>query len=354
MANYRTIQTRMWREDDWFQDLSVSARLLWLYLITNPSANAAGIYRLPLRTMAFESGIPLEEIKNLLSDFASAKKAYYQQGIVWVVKMRHYQFPNPNAKILKRIELDLKEIPEIPLKTHYIAYYNSSATPDAPSIPTPSPIDTLSIPHPYHMDTLPDGYPYPTDEQNQYQPNQYQPEPEPNQHQPDVDHQDDATEAQSEEQTAAAGAGGGDSDSQPQKPEKISITIPDDIPLPSSRPAPDPNLKLVTSLYEELFGQTLAPAIVTSIKSALQRDGPQRVTAALHETASRRNRGQQITAPWSYTKRILDRWHIDGPPQDLNNHGHQPANTHPQPPDSSIGQRLYTDASGRVRVLPAT
>ena len=32
--------------------LPTDARLLWIYLFTNPSASVSGIYKLPLRTMA--------------------------------------------------------------------------------------------------------------------------------------------------------------------------------------------------------------------------------------------------------------------------------------------------------------
>ena len=48
-AEFRSVQTRMWREDEWFQDLDTDARLLFIYLFTNPSASISGIYRLPRR-----------------------------------------------------------------------------------------------------------------------------------------------------------------------------------------------------------------------------------------------------------------------------------------------------------------
>jgi len=144
----------MWREDEWFQGLAVDARLLWLYLITNPSANAAGIYKLPLRTIAFESGIDLDRVREIMDNFSANEKAHYENGVVWVVKMRKYQFPNPNAKIMRRIELDLEGIPDCRIKSLYLAYYG------------------------YTTDRVSNGYPYSTDEQNQNQ-NQTEQEPEP-------------------------------------------------------------------------------------------------------------------------------------------------------------------------------
>lgn len=126
----------MWREDDWFQELPVDGRLLWIYLFTNPSASAAGIYRLPLRTIAFECGLTPDRTLELLDQFGAANKAHYCDGVVWVVKMRKLQFPGGvNDKIMKRIDSDVALIPDCELKIAYLRYY--------------SPDDTLSIPYPY-------------------------------------------------------------------------------------------------------------------------------------------------------------------------------------------------------------
>lgn len=133
-ADYRSVQTGMWREDEWFQTLELDARLFWMYLFTNPSASVAGIYRLPLRTMAFESGISQERIEQLLDQFAKAHKAYYENGVVWVRKMRDYQLP---GKVSPQLQAHIvKEIAKIPagyLKSEYIKAYGY-------------PSDTVSIP----------------------------------------------------------------------------------------------------------------------------------------------------------------------------------------------------------------
>lgn len=134
-AEYRSVQTRMWREDDWFQSLPTDARLLFIYLFTNPSASIAGIYRLPLRTIEFESGIPAERVKELLAQFSAANKAHYDGGVVWVVKMRENQLPGAtlSPKVRVRLDKDIASIPDCPLKTKYLTHYGY-------------PIDTLSIP----------------------------------------------------------------------------------------------------------------------------------------------------------------------------------------------------------------
>ena len=123
-AEYRSVQTRMWREDDWFQSLPTDARLLFIYLFTNPSASIAGIYRLPLRTIEFESGIPQERVKELLAEFSAANKVHYADNVVWVVKMRENQSPGKMSPLVKiRLDKDVASIPDCPLKTRYLEHY---------------------------------------------------------------------------------------------------------------------------------------------------------------------------------------------------------------------------------------
>jgi len=131
----------MWRADDWFQALPTDARLFWVYLFTNPSASVSGIYKLPLRTMAFESGLTLERITELLTQFAGEKKAFYQDGVIWVRKMRDYQLPGKiSAQLVAHISKEIAKIPDGYLKREYLKAYGYS-------------IDTVSIPRSTDTDT---------------------------------------------------------------------------------------------------------------------------------------------------------------------------------------------------------
>ena len=170
MADYRSVQTRMWREDDWFQELDVEARLFWIYLFTNPSASPAGIYRLPLRTMAFESGVSYETAQELMQRFASDGKAHYEDGVLWVVNMRRLQFPtlvdgSKEWQTAIRIQRDIDTIPDrCTLKARYLAHsgypivnetMENNKIVKRVSIQYPSTEDTPSIPHASPMHTQP-------------------------------------------------------------------------------------------------------------------------------------------------------------------------------------------------------
>lgn len=140
-AEFRSVQTRMWREDEWFQGLDTDARLLFIYLFTNPSASISGIYRLPLRTMAFESGLSVERVIELLAQFSAANKAHYADGTLWVVRMRENQIPGiVSPKVKVRLDKDVAAVPDSPLKTAYLTHYGY------PINGKKYPIDTVSIP----------------------------------------------------------------------------------------------------------------------------------------------------------------------------------------------------------------
>ena len=133
MADFRTIKTAMWREDDWFLDLETDAKLFWIYLFSNPSASVAGIYRLSERTMSHETGLSIERVGQLLAEFAQAGKAYFSNGVLWVVRMREHQ-ETSSIKVQTRIKNDIAGLPkENQVYRMYCARYG---------------IDTVSIPIP--------------------------------------------------------------------------------------------------------------------------------------------------------------------------------------------------------------
>jgi hypothetical protein len=147
-AEYRSVHTEMWRADDWFQTLPTDARLLWIYLFTNPSASVAGIYKLPLRTMANETGLDLSRVTDLLAEFSTAKKAYYQDGIVWVRKMRDYQLPGKTSpQLIAHLNKEIAKIPDGYLKREYLIAYGYSIDTHKKSA------DTVSIPRATETDT---------------------------------------------------------------------------------------------------------------------------------------------------------------------------------------------------------
>ena len=130
MANYRQIHVSLWK-DEWFLDLSPEEKLLFIYLFSNESTSLAGIYKLAIKVICFETGLDIDFVHNALDKFTKQGKVYYENGVVWVVNMRRYH-ETSSSKVQTRIKNDIDEIPDCPLKIAYLENVN-----------------TLSIPYPY-------------------------------------------------------------------------------------------------------------------------------------------------------------------------------------------------------------
>lgn len=129
MAEFRHVHCKTWR-DDWFSELDTDSKLLWLYLITNQATSVSGIYQLPRKFIAFETGLSVKRIDEIMKHFKSAGKIDYDDSVIWICKMREYQAGN-SPKVATRITLDFDSVPNCRVKGIYAQKYG---------------IDTVSIP----------------------------------------------------------------------------------------------------------------------------------------------------------------------------------------------------------------
>lgn len=114
MANYRQIHVHMWDEDEWVLDLKPLERYLFIYLFSNPLTSPSGLYKLPMRTMEFHTGLTFEQIIPMLAKFAADGKAYYESGVVYVsnmLKRNMGNLENPSNKLWGRVKSDIMAIP---------------------------------------------------------------------------------------------------------------------------------------------------------------------------------------------------------------------------------------------------
>jgi hypothetical protein len=127
MANYRQVHVRLWK-DEWFLDLEPEEKLLFIYLFTNESTSLAGIYKIAFKVICFESGLDKDYVQSALDKFKQKGKVYYQDGVVWVLNMRRYH-ETKSSKVQTRIQNDILEIPDIPLKIAYLEHENTLSIP---------------------------------------------------------------------------------------------------------------------------------------------------------------------------------------------------------------------------------
>ncbi len=127
----RMIYTRIWN-DEWFENLLVFEKLLFIYLLTNPHINLIGIFELSDRAIRFETGLTEEQLRKSKSDLKS--RIMFHKGWVIIKNVDKYDMFK-GAKLLKAREIQLKEIPN-EIKAVSKGFR-----------------DTLSIPYRYSMDT---------------------------------------------------------------------------------------------------------------------------------------------------------------------------------------------------------
>ena len=130
MADYRNIHTKIWT-DEWFLDLTPDGKLLWIYLFSNKRACLSGLYDIPMRLIAFETGLDKATIERLLVQFRGGGKAFYEDGWMLVPNLMKYNANNiANPKILGNIRSDILSAPNIPIKRLWLQYFNTAIPPE--------------------------------------------------------------------------------------------------------------------------------------------------------------------------------------------------------------------------------
>lgn len=111
MAKNRYVNTKFW-SDNYISRLNKDEKLLFLYLLTNERTTIAGIYELPVRYMAIETGMDEEDVERILKKFSRDKKASYTDGWVVISNFIKYQEVNKSPKIRQGIDNILENIPD--------------------------------------------------------------------------------------------------------------------------------------------------------------------------------------------------------------------------------------------------
>ena len=135
MAKYRQIHTHIWK-DSWFLDLDPKHKLFFIYLFSNERASISGLYELAQKVMVFESGLSQEEIEEAFEIFSAAEKAFYDEGVVWIVNLRKYH-ETKSPKVQAAIINDISSIRVCKLRGIYCERYGIDiVSDDRVSIPS--------------------------------------------------------------------------------------------------------------------------------------------------------------------------------------------------------------------------
>jgi hypothetical protein len=90
----RLFSTKFWSDSWVVDDLNALDRYLFLYLLLNERSNLIGVYELPLRVAAFETGIDQSDLARMLAKM-SPKVEYLQDRYIYVEKAADHAADNP-------------------------------------------------------------------------------------------------------------------------------------------------------------------------------------------------------------------------------------------------------------------
>jgi hypothetical protein len=97
MSKSRVVKDEIW-DDDWFYELDPTEKLVWLFLLTNPRGNIAGIYKLNQKWAAQSVGLDFDVFKTILQRFVRDGKIIYEDNWVALVNFhRHVAYRNASV-----------------------------------------------------------------------------------------------------------------------------------------------------------------------------------------------------------------------------------------------------------------
>lgn len=156
MAIFRNIHISFWEDLKVQDEMNITERYFWLYLLTNPHTSQIGCYEIGLKQMEYETGIPKTEILDYLKRFEKELNLIkYSEENKELLILNWYKYNlTRSPKMLSYIKKEMNNI-----KTDEFRYY----------------IDTVCIPYVYgiksakkddesHIDTV--GIPYRNNNKN--------------------------------------------------------------------------------------------------------------------------------------------------------------------------------------------
>ena len=97
MSKQRYVQDSFWT-DPYIETLKPNEKLVFLYYLTNPLCNIAGIYEIRNSRVSYELGISEKEIEIIKNKFVKDKKVLAINDWILLVNFAKHQSLNPNVK----------------------------------------------------------------------------------------------------------------------------------------------------------------------------------------------------------------------------------------------------------------
>lgn len=111
--------------DSYVANLDPIEKLLYLYLLTNPLCNIAGIYEIQNRRIAFDTGIDKDMVEKMLNRFENDGKILrHHDWLILVNYAKHQSYKNPNVtkgigRIIEELPIEVKALKGFERLSHF-------------------------------------------------------------------------------------------------------------------------------------------------------------------------------------------------------------------------------------------
>lgn len=125
MKKLRSVNTHFW-DDQYVVELDPIEKLLFLYFLTNPLTNLAGVYEIPLKRIAFDTGIDKDMVRKIIDRFSKDDKIHFLDG--YIIMINHRKNQNVNPSIQKNINETINQLPKS-VKEFFDSLYTACTQP---------------------------------------------------------------------------------------------------------------------------------------------------------------------------------------------------------------------------------
>lgn len=131
------VNTKFW-DDTYISKLTKEEKLAFIYLLTNPLTNIAGVYEIQDRRIIFDTGLTDIELSAIKKKFDRDNKIIFENGWVAIVNFIRHQKANP--KVYKGILLALEGVPttlidRLSIDYDRLSHFNSNSNLNSNSNP---------------------------------------------------------------------------------------------------------------------------------------------------------------------------------------------------------------------------
>jgi hypothetical protein len=148
MSTQRYISTSFW-DDEWIHKLDPSEKLLYMYFMTNTLTNIAGVYKIAVERISYDTGFNENTIQHIFEKFENCGKVHRRGEYIAIPSWPKHQKWQSKNTIKDGIIKILNDLDDETIKWLLLIGYRFDFS------LTRYPIGTIGVPYPYDTPMVP-------------------------------------------------------------------------------------------------------------------------------------------------------------------------------------------------------